>query len=597
MSTSLEESLVLLNRFAIEVARQMALPSVRQVVVQQTRSLCDADGATLFLCEPHTGALLFDQVDGTGAARLEQRRLDPGHGIAGRVAVERVPLRVLDARADRDFAHAFDADSGFETGSIIAVPLELDGRLLGVLEAVRARGRPPFGQEELERLGSMAPIVAATVHHLRTVESLRAAHEGLQRSHEDLERRVVERTRLIARAKQQWEATFDAMQDPIAVVDGFVVRRANRSFQALAGGRPWGELIGARCFDVVTGRQAPCPGCPLSASRQPSEVRFAERVFHGTTSALDLGEGPVSVVHYRDVTEQNRLAERLRESERLASVGQLASGAAHEINNPLSFVVANLKMLRDTVAEVFLPASEARRAAVEAAARGDLPRVQEALRAAPVQESQVADALEMIDEAVVGAQRIHEVVRSLRELSRQEQGRLETVGIDAVVRRAAEHVLGRSPRARLELESAALVRVMPQQLERAIENVLRNARQAVTSELDIVLRTREDGRGVLVEVEDRGTGIPAEHLPHVFDPFFTTRRVGEGMGLGLTVTWGIVKRLGGTVEIRSQVGQGTAVTLIVPRAEAMSLDDARAPAVGRYGERLRDSGLLRVDVP
>ncbi|MEW6433360.1 MAG: ATP-binding protein [Myxococcota bacterium] len=571
---------------------------MRRVVVQETRTLCDADGAALLLFDAETGGLLFEKVEGAAAGRLEQRRLEPGQGIAGRVALERRPLLVAEARADRDFADAFDAESGFATGSIIAVPLELDERLLGVLEAVRARGRPPFTPEELERLGSMAPVVAAAVHHLRTEDSLRSAHEALQRSHGELERRVVERTRLIARAKQQWEATFDAMQDPIVVLDGYTVRRANRRFQALVGGRPWGEIIGARCFEVFANRTTACPGCPLAAGARPAEVRVGEAIFHATTATVDLAEeGRATVVHYRDVTQEKRLAERLRETERLASVGQLASGAAHEINNPLSFVLANLKMLRDTVADALVPATEALQAAQQAAARGDLPRVREALRSPGAGPTEVADALELIDEAVVGAQRIHEVVRSLRELSRQEQGRLEVVGVAALVRRAAERGAGRVALANLQLDSDARVAVVPAQLERAVENVVRNARQAVANDAQFVVRTKDEPAGVVIEVEDQGCGIPPENLPHVFDPFFTTRRVGDGMGLGLTVTWGIVTRFGGTVEIRSEVAKGTTVRLILPRSESAEEVVTLAGKVGRYGERLRESGLFRVEAP
>jgi signal transduction histidine kinase len=256
-------------------------------------------------------------------------------------------------------------------------------------------------------------------------------------------------------------------------------------------------------------------------------------------------------------------------------------------------------MLRDTVADVLVPAARAREVALEAAARGELERVSEALLGAPVDPAEVADALEIIDEALVGAQRIHEVVRSLRELSRQEQGRLEVVSINALVERAAARALGRNHHARLELESRASVSAVPQQLERALENVVRNARQAAPSDSDIVLRTRDDERGVLVEVEDRGCGIPAEHLPHVFDPFFTTRRIGEGMGLGLTVTWGIVKRLGGTVELSSEVGVGTTVRLVLPPSDGAPpwpvVDVGHGP--GRYGERRRESGLFRVQAP
>lgn len=598
MGGTREQWLERVNRFAWEIASQLYLPNVRQVAVMRTRELCDADGATLLLHDAETGSLHFELVEGAGAGALERRRLAPGEGIAGRVALERTPLLVEDVVASRDFACGFDTASGFVTGSIIAVPLMFDDQLLGVLEAVRGAGREPFTREDLEQLTGLAPHVAAAVHHLRTESSLRAARENLQKSNDLLERRVVERTRLIARGKQQWEATFDAMQDPVVVLDGYTVRRANRRFQELAGNRPWGEIIGATCHQVLAGRATPCPGCPMKAGGRLTEVRFGDATFNASRSEVDLGEGPASVVHYRDVTEQQRLAEKLRESERLASVGQLASGAAHEINNPLSFVLSNLRMLRDTMADVLVPASDALRRAQGAFERGEAAQARADLDAVRVDPAEVADALEIIDEAMVGAQRISEVVKSLRELSRQEQGRVEPVSVTALVQRTVSKVLGPHHGARLELETGQRVSVVPQQVERAIENVVRNARQASRDDAAVTVRARDDERGVVVEVEDAGCGIPAEHLSHVFDPFFTTRRVGEGMGLGLTVTWGIVKRFGGTVEVHSEVGRGTTVSLIFPRSETEP-----APAVlpevqvGRYAERARESGLFRVDAP
>ncbi|MEW5738137.1 MAG: ATP-binding protein [Myxococcota bacterium] len=594
-----EQWLERVNRFAWEVASQLFLPNVRRVAVMRTRELCDADGATLLLHDSQTGALSFELVEGAGAGTLEHRQLAPGEGIAGRVALERVPLLVEDVASCRDFAHGFDATSGFTTGSIIAVPLLFDERLLGVLEAVRGVDRLPFTKVDLEHLTALAPYVAAAVQHLRTEESLRAARESLQRSHDQLEQRVVERTRLIARAKQQWEATFDAMQDPVVVLDGFTVRRANRAFQVLAGGRSWAEIIGSTCHQVLAGRKTPCPGCPLEARGKLSEVRFGEATFHASRSEVELGEGKASVVHYRDVTEQRRLVERLRESERLASVGQLASGAAHEINNPLSFVLSNLRLLRDTMADVLVPATDALRRAQAAFTKGDPTQARQDLEQVQVDPADVADSLEIIDEAVVGAQRISEVVKSLRELSRQELGRVETVAVNALVQRTVARVLGPAQGARVEARSAERVVIVPQQLERALENVLRNARQATRDDAGVSVRTYDDERGVVVEVEDRGCGIPGEHLAHVFDPFFTTRRVGEGMGLGLTVTWGIIKRFGGTVDIQSEVGRGTTVSLVLPRGEGDMASVASAAEVqgGRYAERVLESGVFRVEAP
>ncbi len=477
-------------------------------------------------------------------------------------------------------------------GGGVAEPLVHEGASLGVLEVARGPGRAPFDAREREALRGLAPVVAAALERLQREASLRAAHDAL-------ERRAAEADGRATRSEREWAATFDGLADPLVVLDGHRVRRANRRYLSLVGGRALSDVVGAPCYEVLARRSSPCPGCPLKAGGAATEVRFDELAFQATATTLELPEGPAQLVAYRDVSRQAQLAERLREGGWLASVGQLASGAAHEINNPLSFVLANLRALRDTVADVMLPATEARRVAVEAVQRGDTPAALAALARAPLEVGEIADALQVIDEAVVGAQRIHAVVSSLKELSRQQKGRLEPLEVNRLVEQAAARVLGAQHQARLELRSAVTVPVLAPQLERALDHVLRNARQASPSDADLTLRTRDEGGAVVIEVEDRGCGIPREHLPHVFDPFFTTRRVGEGMGLGLTVTWGIVSRHGGSVEISSKVGEGTTVRLSLPLnpAQLAEVSSAAGQGLGRYGERRRDSGSFRIESP
>lgn len=551
-----------LNRFAHEIASQMFLPNVRRVAVERACALTEGDGATLFVLDAQSGELSFQIVEGEKGEHLAERRLQKGQGIAGRVAQSRDSALVPDVKTAPDFANAFDQQSGFITASIIAVPVVFAGEVLGVLEVVRGPSRPAFTGAELGWLEAFAPHVAAAVQHANTEAALREAKDKLLAEAADLEARVQERTNQIARGKKEWEGTFDAIQAPIAVLDGFTVRRANLEYLRRTG-LTWQQLIGKKCHQVLAGRDSPCLGCPLLAAHNvPKDVQIASQVFQAASYPMtpDDPNSPV-VLSYRDVTDARRMAEKLRASERLVAVGQLASGAAHEINNPLAFVDANLRHLRDLVED------------------GELGK------------EDIDEAREVVVEGLSGVRRIADIVKGLRELSRQEQGVVEATSVNTAVSRSVRTVLGEQTAVGLSLEASGMIAAAPLQLAQAIEHVVRNARQAVESDEHISIRTFDTIDSVVVEVRDRGVGIPEQHLSHVFEPFFTTRKVGEGTGLGLTATWGIVKSHGGDVRLDSRVGEGTTVTFTFPRASAKVVADLasgsrlRSVSAGRYTER------------
>ena len=155
--------------------------------------------------------------------------------------------------------------------------------------------------------------------------------------------------------------------------------------------------------------------------------------------------------------------------------------------------------------------------------------------------------------------------------------RAEATALEGPVSRALRAELGEAAGGvRLELAARARARVSPLHLDQALGHVLRNARQATGGGHGITVRTRDEESAVLLEVEDEGCGIPAEHLHRVFEPFFTTRGVGGGIGLGLTAAYGIVQRNGGTIELRSTPGRGTTVSIRLPRAGEAEAADPQA---------------------
>jgi two-component system, NtrC family, sensor kinase len=570
------------NEFAQAIASKFTLPELVKEAIARTRELCDADGASLLLVDPETGALAFDTIDGSGEGKIERVRLRKGQGVAGKVAIEARPRLVTHAKDCADFDPLFDKKTGFNTGSIVAVPLVLAGDVLGVLMAVRSAEHLPFTPATLHRLVQLAPHVAIAVHNVQITSQLRSSQTEVLQANAGLEEKVRERTEQISRAKQEWERTFDAISEPIALLDGYLIRRSNQAY-ARRVGVPVKDLPGKTCYRVLAGRDAPCPSCPLGKGRgvqlsaeltisNPNTGKDSNLELSGYWLSDDPGSAAV-VVTYQDVTQSRSLQERLRESERLAAVGQLASGAAHEINNPVGFVTSNLRSLRSVMEELRLPMRALADvvALVKSKRLNELVTLIDGLDEPDAQN--IDDAVEMIDESLDGARRVSDIVKGLRELSRLEIGKREPADTNGSISRVVRSEFGELPgHVSLVLEATTPADIAPLQLDQALGHLVKNARQATTKKERIVVRSWSSGAEVLIQVRDEGVGIPKENLRRVFEPFFTTRGVGKGIGLGLTAAYGIVRRAGGDIEAESDgPGLGASFTIRLPRAEAAPL--------------------------
>ncbi len=527
----------LVNKIAQAIAAQRTVHDLIKTAVEHTRALCEADGASLLLLDQETMELSFDRVEGAGAGRIEHVKIAAGRGIAGRVAREREALLVADVRNTADFEPAVDEVSGFATGSIIAVPLIHRGECLGVLEAVRGAAEEPFVERYLKRLIDLAPHVVIAVRQVQMDEKLHAAHAALVEVNTGLEEKIGQRTQMLSRAKREWERTFDAISDPIALQDGFTIRRANLAWSR-AVGVPITQVNGRKCHELLADRATPCPNCPLLKGRESQDLvaeidaRGSLFRFSGFWLTDDSTDSSV-VVQYRDITVQKQLEEKAREGERLIAVGQLADGAAHEINNPIGFVSANLQSLKHLLSEV-------------AAGTAD--------------KMDLTDGQEMVAESLDGVRRVKEIVAGLREFSRLEITTAEPTNVNSAVSRLVAKA-SEDARPEVRLEAKGLADIAPLQLDQALGHILKNAQQAVKPGQAVRVRTRETESQIRIEVQDEGTGITAQNLRRIFEPFFTTRGIGKGVGLGLTAAYGIVRRAGGDIEVTSTPGKGSTFTI------------------------------------
>ncbi len=251
----------------------------------------------------------------------------------------------------------------------------------------------------------------------------------------------------------------------------------------------------------------------------------------------------------RDRSAERRVERLLHQSQKLESVGVLAAGVAHEVNNPLAFVRANLAHL-----QYFASVLEDRRDELPkevALAAGDMP--------------------EVIDESIAGLERIQEIVRGLLRFSRMPSGRSEVCDPNAIVAEAARFAsLDRAASVRLEsrlAEGLPCIEAAPDQLVQVLLNLLLNAKQALKDRRDatIVASTSAVDGWVEIRIADNGPGIPESIRSRIFDPFFTTRPPNEGTGLGLSIALDIVSRHGGTLELDVANPAGACFVVRLPR--------------------------------
>ncbi|RMG17524.1 MAG: GAF domain-containing protein [Deltaproteobacteria bacterium] len=572
------------NRIAASIASCLDLDQLIEAVVRSTKSLLRAEAVTVLLVDGATGELIFDVVEGGAGEKVRSIRLAPGQGIAGWVLRESKAIAVPDVEADKRFCAEVDRRSGYRTRTIVAAPLSFRGKVLGVIEAVNRVDGSAFGPEDARTLEILAPHVAVAIHNARQAGVLQDEKAYLER---EVQRRMIQ----VVHAKKEWERTFDSIGDPLAIIEaGYRIRRANAAVARLAG-LSITQVPGRRCYETLFHRDSPCEGCPLeqSLAGEPMEAMLEAGGRHYQLShfPMDGGEGQTYAVActYRDVTDRLELERRLRESERMASVGQLAAGVAHEINNPMAFLTSNLSTLRGYFEDL---GGIARRVQLLAQVAGSGPDARVAAMArrlaAEIQSEQdieeiLEDALDVLDESETGAARVAHIVRQLKLFALEKQTREETYSLAHSVERAVHALKSEFPDHRVEVVNECRLRVRgcPISMDQAITAVLRNAFQAgPKSPVRVLLR--EEGPRCTLTVEDDGCGIEEEVLGRVFDPFFTTRDIGAGLGLGLTTAYATVKKHRGTIELAPRPGGGTRVTMVLPGVAPSEHAAARASA-------------------
>lgn len=264
-----------------------------------------------------------------------------------------------------------------------------------------------------------------------------------------------------------------------------------------------------------------------------------------------------------DEVRKNRDKDRmLLHQDKLASIGQLAAGVAHEINNPIGFIMSNLNTLKEYTASLqkYLYVFD------ESGQLSTDQVVQDARKQLDI-DYILTDIQPLLTESVEGAERVRRIVLDLKDFARPDEQQMHEADLNKLVQSTINIVRNELKYvAQLDLKLGSIPPIIcrSQQINQVISNLLVNAAHAIDQQGTITISTRQEAASVILVVEDTGKGIPPELLSKIYDPFFTTKEVGKGTGLGLSISYDIVQKHGGEITVESEVGVGTSFTVKLP---------------------------------
>jgi len=456
------------------------------------------------------------------------------------------------------------------------------------LDLVRTAGLPHDEEERylryIERFFDRNEVAVCVSW---TAESVSARIADLRLEHDELSRVYS----LVATAKKEWEGTIDRVDDMLFLADpGGRIRRCNRTFREFVG-RTYAEILGQPSVRLLQDA-----GVDVELSFERPVECFHERtgkwflVSHYPFEEAVGGGSRSTIVTIHDLTELKKAAEeltrknlRLNETlaalkrsqakvlhqEKMASIGQLAAGVAHEINNPIGFINSNLSTLGKYLSRLsgFLVVQS------ECIAAGAPPERVESVRQQQASlkiDYILKDLEDLVRESLDGAERVRSIVADLKSFSRVDESEFKQADLNECIRSTINIVWNEikyKATLRKDLGEIPRTRCYPQQMNQVFMNLLVNAAHAIDQQGIITVRSWEEDGYVCVSVADTGHGIPEENLHRIFEPFFTTKEVGKGTGLGLSITYDIVKKHNGEITVRSEPGKGTVFTVRIPVVE------------------------------
>jgi PAS domain S-box-containing protein len=396
-------------------------------------------------------------------------------------------------------------------------------------------------------------------------------------------------------SEEYFRSFMESSQDCVANLskDGLFLSMNDAGLR-LQGFDTAGDVAGMRLTDTVMSDKAPVEAAILnSGAGEVTSVRYMSRDGLGgelwwdakLTPVMDIDGSVRSLLLVaRDITEQKRSEEalnqknlelekayaelksaqsRILQQEKLASVGQLAAGIAHEINNPMGFIISNINTLNKYLAKIWRYVGTLE--GVAAPGR-EIEEERKTLKIAFIRE----DTGSLIAESLEGAERVKKIVQDLKSFSRLDEAEYKFADINAGLE-STINIVWNELKYKVSMVKQygelPLTKCNPGQLNQVFMNILVNAAQAIETSGEIFLKTWSEDRKIYILISDTGCGMPHETMEKIFEPFYTTKDVGKGTGLGLSIAYDIVKKHNGDIRVESEIGRGTSFTIIIPVVE------------------------------
>ena len=408
--------------------------------------------------------------------------------------------------------------------AMVACPLIAKGNVTGVL-IMGSKTENVYGRDEVKFVDQLAGQLAMCMENARLYEQ-------------------------VLRGKNEWEETFKAVTDPIFLVDlSNNILRCNNQLDKLPGIR--NQSKSEKCYCQLWHRESKCEPCLMDevcSTRRPAYTRMQT----STGMIYDVFYYPVFneneeiyavINHIKDVTEQCKMEAQLMHSGKLAAIGEMAAGVAHELNSPMTAILGNAQMLLRDLED-------------------DHPQT------------------DYVSDIVSCGLRCKKIIQNLLTFSRQDERPMSSISINEVVERVLSLVEYQINRNNVQIETnmgeqIPTVQANGHQLDQVLINFLLNARDALEGsgdikKIDVYTGVTEirGARAIYTTVVDNGEGISPECMEKIFNPFFTTKEASNGTGLGLSVSLGIAEAHGGTIEVRSEPGKGSRFSLVLPAEDA-----------------------------
>jgi two-component system, NtrC family, sensor kinase len=525
------QQLAALNQIVQTVAATLEASKVLATAVAGMEQLLGIELAGVLMVEG--GARLrYQHLHGQGGALpvTAVPTIPVGEGLLGTAFAEQTAVILNHPLADGRFQPEIDAPPNFQVNSLIAAPLVVRGRPVGLINAFNKRDSN-FSEVDLDLFASLASAISAAVENAWLFTRIRQRQQELLESRNTL------------------QALIDGIPHPIYTInDSWQLIGINKSKADELNTVPE-HLVNKICYKTFFNRSQPCDHCLAIQTLTQKQVQQWIINWKGddhlprewNVNAYPIPSRQASsaraVILWQDRTEERRLESSLLQAGKLAAIGQLAAGVAHEINNPLTAIIANAEMLK-----MFIPEED--------------------------------ENYEAVDLIALAGDRAAKVVRGLLNFSRQEHYTLTTGDINKSIQQTLDLV-----QYQLNMANAQVVQNMADNLPPVVAswehlksvwlNLIVNARDAVAQtspkgQIEISTQLGNENEYVQIIIQDNGKGMSEAELVHIFEPFYTTKDPGKGTGLGLATSHRIIEQHGGEINVVSAPNEGATFIIRLP---------------------------------